>query len=586
MFDNPSIGSGVAASGAIGSAAPNRRQSAAGSTRSTARDSTRDSAGDFPGDFPGDSAVLAIAGSTPVPGAPTVDPLSLPPGPELASTLTHMDPRALDLGDRLELLRAWARLESWVAAGKMRAIVQVAALGLTDVGGGDGRKQVLDSGPELVATALRLSPRAAQSELGWARLLTGSRQATFAALAVGAISARSARVVCDETLELDDELISQVETRILDRAQHQTPQQLRRSLRRAIAVLAPGHETARCHQERTRRCVRLTPALHGMAILEAYLPAEQAYSAYAVLTQAARRARDRDHEACADSGVDRTDSDSDSDTLDAYRADLFVTAVAKVAAQLEAAGADPDQWQAQVVVDLATALGLADNPGEIRGYGPIPAELARRLAADATWTRWLIEPATGALLDVGRKRYVPSARLRQFIHARDRVCRFPGCEQPAHRCDLDHAEPWDVGGETTTANLGALCRRHHRIKTHCEWEITESQADGACTWRTPTGHKIDVVPEPVLPVMPARQAAPLTVMQTPPVTAAPPTLTPCPAPTRVQSGDAQCGTESAAQPGAVGCADPPRRTGRADRSRLAASAARDRFDDPGDDPPF
>ena len=506
MFDNRSMRSVATGSGAIGSAAPNRRQ--------------------------------------PEP-AQAADPFALPPGPELASALEHANASALDVADRLDLLRAWARLESWVAAGKMRAIVDVAALGPADLVGGEGRRQVVDSGSEVVAAALRLSPRAAQSELGWARALTGSCQRTFDALAVGSISPRSARVVCEETLELDDELVSQVESRVLNRAQHQTPQQLRRSLRRAICVLAPGHEDARCYRERGRRCVRLTPASHGMAVLEAYLPAEQAHAAFAVLTAAARQARERDRGACADSAVNRADPELDS--LDAYRADLLVSAVSNIAVRLEAAGVDPALWQAQVVVDLATVLGLADNPGELRGYGPLPAGLARQLAADATWTRWLTEPTTGALLDVGRKRYVPSERLRQFIQARDRVCRFPGCEQPAHRCDLDHAQPWDAGGETTTANLGALCRRHHRMKTHCDWGIIESAANGACTWRTPTGHKIDVAPEPVLPTMPALPAI--------------------------------SGADPPRRPGG---ADPPIPTGGADPPTRAG----DRFEDPGNDPPF
>lgn len=105
---------------------------------------------------------------------------------------------------------------------------------------------------------------------------------------------------------------------------------------------------------------------------------------------------------------------------------------------------------------------------------------------------------SGRLLDCGRHRYTPSAALREFILARDQRCRFPGCEQPAHRCDIDHAEPWDAGGGTSPANLGALCRRHHRIKTHASWSITESAADGSCTWRTPAGERIKVIPDPVL----------------------------------------------------------------------------------------
>ncbi|MGB4690052.1 MAG: hypothetical protein WBH16_07590, partial [Candidatus Nanopelagicales bacterium] len=41
--------------------------------------------------------------------------------------------------------------------------------------------------------------------------------------------------------------------------------------------------------------------------------------------------------------------------------------------------------------------------------------------------------------------------------------------------------PSDVG------NLGALCLRHHQLKTHGGWQLTESKPDGSCTWTSPAG---------------------------------------------------------------------------------------------------
>jgi hypothetical protein len=63
---------------------------------------------------------------------------------------------------------------------------------------------------------------------------------------------------------------------------------------------------------------------------------------------------------------------------------------------------------------------------------------------------------------VGRKtRARPPAR-RRALRARDRGCRFPGCEN--HRfVDAHHMRHWARGGETTLANLVLLCRRHHRL---------------------------------------------------------------------------------------------------------------------------
>jgi hypothetical protein len=48
------------------------------------------------------------------------------------------------------------------------------------------------------------------------------------------------------------------------------------------------------------------------------------------------------------------------------------------------------------------------------------------------------------------------------LRARDRGCRFPGCEN--HRfVDAHHVRHWARGGETTLVNLVLLCRRHHRL---------------------------------------------------------------------------------------------------------------------------
>ena len=149
-----------------------------------------------------------------------------------------------------------------------------------------------------------------------------------------------------------------------------------------------------------------------------------------------------------------------------------------------------------VTIDLPTLLNMAENPGQLTGYGPIPASLARELAADGTWQRFITDPTSGDLLDLGRKSYRPSQHLVDFLIARDRTCRFPGCRYPAHQSDIDHVTAWDEGGQTTPENLGALCRRHHRLKTHGGWKVT-SATDGSCEWISPTGKHYFVPSRPV-----------------------------------------------------------------------------------------
>jgi hypothetical protein len=120
-------------------------------------------------------------------------------------------------------------------------------------------------------------------------------------------------------------------------------------------------------------------------------------------------------------------------------------------------------------------LGLAQDPAEVPGVGPIPADLACELAAEGTWRAWVTD-AAGAIVATGSRGYVPSESVARLVRAREPHCRFPGCRQPASRCDLDHAIPWPRGS-TTPQNLGPLCRRHHNLKTHGGWELIPQDGD-------------------------------------------------------------------------------------------------------------
>jgi hypothetical protein len=126
-----------------------------------------------------------------------------------------------------------------------------------------------------------------------------------------------------------------------------------------------------------------------------------------------------------------------------------------------------------VTVPLSVLTGASSAPAVMAGYGPIPAQLAREIAADAVWRCAVIDDdptsATHATL-LGRGRssftpaYLPGPGTRRFIAARDGTCRFPGCRAPARRCDTDHRIPHARGGPTCDCNLQALCGYHHRLK--------------------------------------------------------------------------------------------------------------------------
>jgi hypothetical protein len=60
----------------------------------------------------------------------------------------------------------------------------------------------------------------------------------------------------------------------------------------------------------------------------------------------------------------------------------------------------------------------------------------------------------------------PAHDLRRAVIARDRCCRFPGCDQPAMACQPHHIIPRSQGGPTSLTNLLLLCSFHHLIAVH------------------------------------------------------------------------------------------------------------------------
>ena len=114
-----------------------------------------------------------------------------------------------------------------------------------------------------------------------------------------------------------------------------------------------------------------------------------------------------------------------------------------------------------VTVD-ADALAAPRGAGELDHAGPAGVKIVRRLACDASVMR-VVLAGRSEPLDVGRRTPVVSPSMRRAVIARDRRCRFPGCDRPHTWCDAHHVVHWADGGPTALANLLLLCRRHHRM---------------------------------------------------------------------------------------------------------------------------
>lgn len=425
--------------------------------------------------------------------AAIVDVLHAGPGPVAAALLAGTDPRRLSAEGQVRYLQAWEELASWVAAGPMAGLVHF--VGAADVRASGDDVAVLDQASRTteVGLVLNLSDGAVEARVETARELCSRLPATFHALRTGRLSYWHARAMVEAVKPVPSaEAVARVEQRVLARQLPRTVAEFRRSARAAVDAVDPDAALRRHLHARERRCVRRWPLPDGMACLQVEAPAPAVETMWASLTVlAGSRFGD------------------DTRPLDARRADALLSlCLSAVATDPADDGAPPvaihrprTPVQAHIVVDLPTVLGLAENPAELRGYGPIPATLAREWLDDATtWRRLVTDPVRGHLLDYGPVVRSAPPKLRDFVNSRSVTCAFPRCQRRAHECDLDHEPAWradGTGGHTSAADLRPLCRRHHRFKTFLGWRIAHREGGGA-SWTTPTGMQWDADPPPVL----------------------------------------------------------------------------------------
>jgi hypothetical protein len=183
-----------------------------------------------------------------------------------------------------------------------------------------------------------------------------------------------------------------------------------------------------------------------------------------------------------------------------------------------------------VVAEQSTLDGTGDTPGLVPGYGTVPAEQVRAMAPQAR-----CRPIADAASLTAEPGYRPSAKLADFVRCRDLTCRWPGCDVPAERADIDHTTPWPYG-PTHPSNAKLYCRIHHLVKTFCPGWADAQGPDGTVTVISPAGRIYKTKPDGArfFPAMaaPTAELAPATA---PPRTAGRGLAMPTRARTRAQA---------------------------------------------------
>ncbi|HZY28304.1 MAG TPA: DUF222 domain-containing protein, partial [Jiangellaceae bacterium] len=159
-----------------------------------------------------------------------------------------------------------------------------------------------------------------------------------------------------------------------------------------------------------------------------------------------------------------------------------------------------------VTVAYPTLIGVDDHPAHLHGHGPITAAVARRIAAHGSWRRLLTDPASGAVLHVGRTRYTPPADLADHVIGRDQTCRFPTCTRPAAGCDLDHTTPGNAAAPPAPPTSGRCTAATTTTRPTTAGDSTNPHPADT-SGPAPTRHRYQVDPE-IVGLLPQPPPAP------------------------------------------------------------------------------
>ena len=348
------------------------------------------------------------------------------------------------------------------AQGDMYASILAVARAASDDG------EIDEFGADEIRVALMWTRRAADAHTELAWQLCERLPMVWEALRAGEIDLPRARVIVDQTHHVEVEAARTVATEILAGAGERTTGQLKAKLRRLVIDLDPTSAAERHWQGVSERRVTVDANDDGTANLHAWnLSADRAQAAMKVVNATARGLA----------------SSSDSRTADQRRADVFVDLLTG-----GSVGAAP-RGRVDIHVDLTTLLGLDESPAELPGWGPVIADVARRVVADqrdAAWTFTVDDPDTGLPTWAETTRRRPTAGQTRQVRARNKTCVFPGCRMPATDSDLDHTRDYAKNGPTHEDNLAPLCRHDHRLKHDGGWSVKRI-ADGIYQWTSRLG---------------------------------------------------------------------------------------------------
>jgi Domain of unknown function (DUF222) len=404
---------------------------------------------------------------------------TIPPGLLLAVILSSVDRERLSGFDRVRLLKADARMVCHFQA-RLYADIQSVSDSISElVYPEDPTPQdIFDTASSEVQAALNLTRRSTEIQVDLASLLCERLPRVWEALYAGLIDLPRARILSDLTSPLPEELARQVTNTALEWAPGLTTGQLRARLGRLIISEDPAAAKERYEQKLEERRVFSEQGEDGTANLHGLnLPPAEATRAMRRINRLARSLKAK----------------GDRRRIDQIRADILLDLLI---GKGQPNSGTSDTGAVEIRVDLNTLTGIDDDPGEIPGFGPVLADVARQIVDEASDAEWRIVPVEedGQPVGVVTTKRRPTTTQKRQVETRNPTCVFPGCRMPADQCDLNHEIPWAEAHRTTARELGPLCRHDHINHHRHRWKLKQIRP-GVYQWTSPLGHTYIVGPD-------------------------------------------------------------------------------------------
>ncbi len=327
----------------------------------------------------------------------------MPPGPAVAVLAASVEVERLSGHDQVMMVEALQRLVSFFSAQLYRAITSVTDTFVAQEGYSAGGAS--EAAAAEIGAALHVTRRSAEHEVALADGLCRRLPTVWASLAAGDIDLRRARTILHGTDHMATGPARFVAESVLDDAAGLTTGQLAARLRRACIEADPDEARSRYDVavDQRRVVAEATPA--GTAtLLGLDLPPHRLAAGMRRLNRLARAMR----------------REGESRTMDQLRADVLLDLLAGTGVAAADTSGVGDRGMVDIHVDLATLAKLSESPGELAGYGPVIADIARQTAdvqRRAEWRFTVTDGDGGDVVLTGLTRYRPTAAERRRVQA-------------------------------------------------------------------------------------------------------------------------------------------------------------------------